>query len=155
MFDVNFLKSVVSYSPDTGKFIRVSGKNSGKETGTHNSKSYGLISITYLGETKQYYAHRLAWFYMTGKWPKEVIDHINGVPSDNRWINLREATNSQNLRNCLRKKINKSGYKGISKNRDGFQVRISLGTFKTLEEAITVYKEAMIRYHGEFAKFPE
>lgn len=50
---------------------------------------------------------------MTGSWPKEQIDHINHVRSDNRWINLREATNQENCKNRSISIRNKSGVVGV------------------------------------------
>jgi hypothetical protein len=50
---------------------------------------------------------------MAGKWPAAGIDHINGNKSDNRWLNLREATQSQNMTNTGNRADNSSGYKGV------------------------------------------
>jgi hypothetical protein len=47
----------------------------------------------------KYSAHRLAWFYVHGKWPQSGIDHRNGDIGDNRIENLREATQAQNCAN--------------------------------------------------------
>jgi hypothetical protein len=53
---------------------------------------------------------------MTGEWPKTQIDHINLDKADNRWCNLREATQSQNFANTRILASNGSGFKG----RTGF-----------------------------------
>ena len=45
--------------------------------------------------------HRLAFLYMTGRFPRDGVDHINGRRADNKWANLREASkiiNGQNRR---------------------------------------------------------
>lgn len=89
---------------------------------------------------------------MTGKWPEKQIDHINCNPLDNRWCNLREATTAENLRNRKRNKNNTTGIKGVHKNKDGYMVRICIGTYKSLEEAAKVYEEAVKLYHGKFAR---
>src|SRR5262252_6131859 len=60
-----------------------------------------------------YLAHRVIWALMTGAWPKEEIDHINGDRADNRWCNLRAATRSINGRNAVMKRTNTSGVTGI------------------------------------------
>lgn len=67
---------------------------------------YGYITIGIDG--KYYKAHRLAWFYVHGLWPKEQIDHINLIKDDNRINNLRCATNSQNCMHHLKRIDNTS-----------------------------------------------
>jgi HNH endonuclease len=57
-----------------------------------NGRGYHQIRIG----GRPYSASRLAWLYMTGKWPNSEISYINGKPSDTRWANLREVTSSQN-----------------------------------------------------------
>jgi hypothetical protein len=63
---------------------------------------------------KTYQAHRLAFLYMTGKFPPDEVDHINHEPSDNRFVNLRQVTRLENLRNQSLSKNNKSGFTGVS-----------------------------------------
>lgn len=88
-------------------------------------------------------------------------DHVNSVTLDNRIINLRMATNGQNAMNCRLRKDNKTGIKGVSLHKrsgkylssisvDG--VWINLGLSSTIEEASSLYAEAAIKYHGEFAR---
>jgi len=60
--------------------------------GAKNRRGYHQIRIG----GRPYSASRLAWLYMTGKWPNSEISYINGKPSDTRWANLRKATSSQN-----------------------------------------------------------
>src|SRR5712692_928690 len=104
----------------------------------------------------QYRAHRLAWLYMTGKWPIDQIDHKNAVKNDNRWKNLREATcaiNNQNKRKALRN--NRTGFLGVSRNGKGFiaQIKINekrrnLGTYPTPELAHEAYLKAKRELHA-------
>lgn len=104
-----------------------------------------------------YYASRLAWLYMTGEWPKEEIDHVNRVRDDDRWINLREATHSQNSFN--RSFCEVSGeWRGIRANCNKFVVSIGglyLGNFDSFEEAKEVRDEALTTLAGEFAPIPQ
>ncbi len=131
----------------------------GQRAGTYkHHKKYVLIEI--LGTC--YQAHRLAWFYMTGQWPKDQIDHINMDRCDNRFVNLREATNGQNAVN--KKHANRTGFKGVKHcawlKENPFMAQIRrdnkiayLGCFPTAEEAHEAYKKAAIEIHGEYARF--
>lgn len=144
-FTQSYLKSIISYDPETGIFKRLKNE---KILGSPTQKGHLLIGIN----KKQYYSHRLAWLYMTGEWPKYNVDHIDLNPANNKWINLREATHAENLRNRKANKNNTTGYKGVHKNRHGYMVRICIGTYKTLEEAAKIYEEAVKLYHKEFAR---
>jgi hypothetical protein len=88
-------------------------------------------------------------------------DHINGNGLDNRIINLRICTQSQNLRNRGASINNKTGYKGVSydkkSNKFKAQIRvnkknITLLTTNNLIDAARAYNNAAIKYFGEFAQ---
>ena len=112
---------------------------------------------------KTYRAHRLAWLFTKGEWPKGDIDHKDGVRTHNWWKNLRPATRGQN--NINRHKTtaaNTSGKTGVSwvKERNQWTARISvdckiihLGMFERdkLDDAITVRRAAELKYYGEYA----
>lgn len=110
---------------------------------------------------RAYQAHRLAWIYVYGAWPKNEIDHINRINLDNRIENLRDVTRKENLDNrapyCQRRlnSSNKSGCTGVSwdKRLRKWRATITtnketkeLGRFKDLEIAIKARKEAEIYY---------
>lgn len=96
---------------------------------------------------------------MTGAFPKQLVDHINRVPFDNRWENLREATPAQNARNANLSKLNTSGYAGVSKVSSGkYQTYINfenkrtyLGTYESVEAAAAVVAKVRRACYGEFA----
>ena len=99
-----------------------------------------------------YYSSRLAWLYMTGEWPKDQMDHINRIRDDDRWENLREATQSQNSFN--REWAESSGdMRGIRPHGNKYRVDIQryLGLYDTLEEAKAVRDQALKENAGPFA----
>jgi hypothetical protein len=155
------LKAIVRYDPDTGNFywlIRASRRTHiGQIAGSLNGKGYWQVEI--LGVN--YQAHRLAWFFVTGEWPAQQIDHVNCISSDNRWSNLRLATSSENSRNSRKMATNKSGFKGVSFHKSTQRWRAvillngkhkHLGSRATPEEAHALYVEAARKHFGEFAR---
>ncbi|EOW7155793.1 TPA: HNH endonuclease [Yersinia enterocolitica] len=149
----------LSYSPSTGIFrwktnrkSRLVGEIAGTNAGT-------AIKIHIAGRV--YMAHRLAWLYMTGSFPEDLIDHINLNPLDNRWMNLRRADKRQNAQNCGVRADNKSGFKGVCwDKRVGkwrADIRLSdarkhLGMFEDPKEASEAYVMAAIKYFGEYGR---
>ena len=100
------LKEVLKYNSETGEFTRKIAKG-GK---IKDSSGYILISV----DGEKYYAHRLAWLYMYGEFPKNSIDHINKIKDDNHLYNLRDVTSIENQRNRFLNINNKSGFLGVS-----------------------------------------
>ena len=156
---VDELKAILRYDPETGEFWwRVSrkgirlGRPAGRVTGR-----YRQIGI----DGRHYYAHRLAWLYMTGEWPSDDIDHIDGDRLNNRFSNLREASRAQNMANGRTPATNTSGFKGVSfdRQRGRWQAFIkidgktkNLGRFKTPEDAHAAYVAAAHQKSGNFAR---
>ena len=113
----------------------------------------GYVRLRVLGI--KYKAHRVVWCKHYGEWPDGEIDHINGIKSDNRICNLRIATSQMQMQNRGTLKSNTSGYRGINKMSNGtwrarialFDVRHSLGCFKTYEEALAARKKAEAELH--------
>lgn len=103
-----------------------------------------------------YYGSRLAWLYMTGEWPKDQIDHINRLKGDDRWENLREATQSQNSYNRAWAETN-GDLRGIYCHGNKFSVIIGghyYGLSATIEEAVEVRDNALRKNAGPFAVVP-
>mgnify|MGYP005821022313 CR=1 FL=1 len=163
------LKRLLSYDPESGQFTWLARevrnhfdriwntRYAGTIPNYRNSYGYILISI----DGRRHFAHRLAWLYMTGAWPKDDIDHINLQRDDNRWCNLREATRSENKANTSLSAANKSGIKGVHWHRKyqkwhaNIKVRgkaFFLGSFSTAEEAREAYEAAARKHFGEFAR---
>jgi HNH endonuclease len=151
------LRELLNYDPETGVFTwrLADGRlvTGGDVAGTRHSRGYIVISVG----GRRYFAHRLAWLYVTGAWPTHHIDHVNGVAHDNRIANLREATPAQNTRNGKLHRDNKSGLKGVSRAGNHWRATIGigrrtvhLGCFKTPEAAHAAYCVAARKHHGEF-----
>lgn len=156
MIELDRLKTLLSYCPDTGDFRwlrnRPNGMKVGDIAGCQNKDGY--IVITILG--RQYPAHRLAWFYMKGEWC--LVDHRDSEGSNNRWNNLREATQQQN---CQNRRGSGKYLKGTYFNaRDRiWTARIMkdgchrhLGTFHSEVDAHAAYVRAASDLFGEFAR---
>jgi len=154
------LRELLDYNHETGEFRwrkRVSrSAQAGDVAGTLHTDGCRRIRI----KRRDYRAHHLAWLYMTGRWCSALIDHRDGNPSNNCWKNLRRATASQNCANARRSKNNTSGFKGVSRTRNGrWRAAIDkkrrnhhLGYFATPQEAHAAYAAAAPRLHGEFAR---
>jgi hypothetical protein len=153
------LRELLHYEPETGLWTWLLSPTNcvraGAEAGSINVHGYWVIKI--LG--KLYYAHRLAWLYVHGYFPPELIDHINSDKSDNRIANLREASHSQNNQNRGAPWHNRLGMKGIYRVPSGRYVaqimyggiKHYLGTFDTLQEAKLARRQAELQLFGEFA----
>ena len=148
---------VLSYSPDSGEFrwdVTQNGfAKKGSIAGTIGVGPISYIRITYKGYC--YLAHRLAYLYMTGVWPIDHIDHINGDSLDNRWVNLRDVNRVENCRNTKRSARNRSGIVGVSwaSDRGKWHARIQgdghpvgLGYFDSLFDACCVRRSAERQY---------
>ena len=108
-----YLRSVLHYSPETGIFTwKVSTAHRvkvGDVAGSQNGLGYLSIQL----QSRPQLAHRLAWLYVYGSWPKDQLDHINRNRSDNRISNLREVSNKQNMQNASKPSNNTSGHPGV------------------------------------------
>jgi outer membrane protein assembly factor BamB len=161
------LRELLDYNPLTGVFYwkqnyhrRLIGSAAGSLFVT--AKGYRYLRIRVSG--RNYFSHRLAYLWMTGKWPDHHVDHRDGNGLNNRWRNLRDASQSQNRANATCRR-NKVGLKGVTAHKspctgivryeariavDG--KRICLGTFLTPEVAHAAYVAAAEKHFGEFAR---
>jgi len=150
-----YLHQLFSYDPHDGLLYRKERRNSqtpiGSIAGYLSNNGYICVGIDW----KYYKAHRIIWAMTTGAWPKGQIDHINGIRSDNRLCNLRDASKSLNAQNLRRpRKDNRLGLLGVHKQRNSFIADISidgkgiyLGSFATPELAHVAYLEAKRKLH--------
>lgn len=158
----------LSYFPETGVFFWrnkparniVIGSVAGYLQTCRDGNKRRLIRIRGVN----YYAYRLAWFYVTTRWPERGVDHKNCVSHDDRFENLREATASQQQMNKRAPSTNKSGYKGVSRYTVhgkfiGWRAVIMfageykhLGVFSDALAAQRAYSSAARQLAGEFAR---
>lgn len=116
----------------------------------------GYVHIKIYG--REYKRGRLAWLYIHGEWPHPCIDHINRIRNDDRLLNLRVATLSENCQNRSQNNKTQTGILGVTKHGDKFVARIQknknpiyLGCFENIEDAKIARQQAEIKYHGQFA----
>ena len=174
---VEYLRQCLSYDQETGIFTwkrrprehfptengwkvfnkKCSGKTAGSVVNGHDFKIF-YIQIKILGYN--YKAHRIAHAIHFGFDYPGIIDHKDGIGTNNKIDNLRPCTDCQNMHN--RKANEGKGLKGVSFRKDqGKYVarvyenrrRVFLGYFKTESEAHAAYCEAASRIYGEFARF--
>lgn len=153
IYDARYLRTLFDYDPETGI---IHWKSTGKVAGCWNSFGYRRVIL----HKKTLPAHRLAWALHYGAYPKAnqvEVDHINGVRDDNRIVNLRLCTKSQNQWN--RRERKRTLPKGVQPTPNGkFRASIkaygkkhNLGVYLTAEEAHAARTQAALRLHGTFA----
>lgn len=156
----SLVRELLDYNPETGIFLWRTyrqGINIDRIAGTFDRKGYRKIRIN----GREYLSHRLAWLYIKGLWPEYQIDHINMDKGDNRWSNLRAATDSQNKANCSLRANNTSGFKGVCWEKRcgkwmayitlGYQFK-NLGYYDTAQLAHDAYVNAADGLFGEFSR---
>ena len=164
------LHRLLIYDPDTGVFTwrerddvrpQWNGRYAGKRAGYARQATGGGWYWSVRIFDWPFHAGPLAWLYMTGEWPADIVDHRDMDGLNNSWDNLREATKTQNAANTRASKRNTSGLKGASycKSAGRFRATIGvrgkqiwLGYFDTAEEAHAAYLDAATRLFQDFAR---
>lgn len=144
MLTAEILREHLHYDPETGIF-RWRKKSIKRELGDIAGRHvHGYIKIGLL--RKEYQAHRLAWLYVYGEHPKNIIDHFNGIKTDNRICNLRDVSHRGNNQNLSYHREGKLLGANFHKERNAWRSRIRvdgkdihLGYFPTKEEAHQAY----------------
>lgn len=150
------LRVLVRYDPETGIFTRIATSRAdhlGLRAGRLKN-GYSAFSV----DGKTFFAHRLAWLYVYGEWPKHQIDHINRDRTDNRIANLRDVTPADNAANAPASRASKTGLRGVywrsGTRRRPYRAQIcrngktrSLGHFATPEAAYAAYLAAAAELH--------
>jgi len=156
----DMLWECLSYNSLTGifKYKLPSINYSIGDIATNIVDTSGYIQIAIYG--RNYKAHRLAWFYVYGVWPNNLIDHIDGDRTNNAISNLRDVTAAENGQNLKTARVdNKSGYLGVSKHQNKWKAQITvngkryrLGLFNTPKEASEAYLKAKEQLHPKYLR---
>ncbi|MDP4572311.1 HNH endonuclease [Pseudomonas sp. LPH60] len=155
------VRELLHYDPRTGHFTRKIRTAQRHQVGdradflirTGLAAGYHRVSI----DSKRYQAHRVAWLYVYGAWPEKMIDHRNGVKSEN-WIeNLRLADSQLNIENIRKpQKNNSCGFLGVHFHGQSGRWRAQIisgrkkhhvGLFDTPELAHQAYVQAKRQLH--------
>lgn len=153
------LMELLVYNQDSGEFfwkIQRCNVAAGQATGSRSGNGYLYIRV----DKKLHSAHRLAWLYVFGSFPKVQVDHVNGSRSDNSICNLRLVTNGQNQQNRRGAQSTSSTglmgvtYSATTKGKHKYSARIKkdgittyLGYFATPDKAHAVYLKAKRQIH--------
>ena len=149
------LKELLSFDDETGRFKWIARRGhmtAGMAAGSLHKDGYYRVAI----DKKSYLLHRLAWLYVYGSWPSNVLDHINGIRTDNRIENLRDVTQTENKQNTKKaNRRNKVGLQGVSQDGNKFWSRIKnngkftyLGRYETPELAHQAFLKAKREMHS-------
>lgn len=142
-------RELCGYNPETGRLFLKSVPHHARI-----GMSKGRYNITL--DKVLYQEHRVVWLWHRGEWPKYNIDHIDRNPLNNRIENLRDITQAENKQNQGVSKNNKSGFKGVTKNRTGTSYgasieangnRYYLGSFQSAEAAANAYSKKASEIH--------
>ena len=153
------LRELLDHCPETVVFTwrvnRGGRARAGTVAGAIDTHGYRQIEVF----QRAYLAGRLAWFYVTGSWPVNQVDHADGDQLNDAIINLRETTLRQNMANRKKRAGSKSNFIGVVAHEGMWQATVCkdykrkyLGTFQTEVEAAIAYNAAAKELFGQFAR---
>lgn len=154
MITQNRLRELAHYCPETGQFTHLQSKGRKKAGMPAGSlRRDGYVYAMFDGHRAM--AHQFAWLYVTGEWPTQEIDHMDGNKANNAFANLRQVSRRANTENKrTAKRTSTTGLLGVVRHRDKFVAKIvhagkrtHLGVFETPEDAHEAYVQAKRRLH--------
>lgn len=154
--DVNCESGACYWIDATEHHKSLNGKEAGWPKPNRHKKSYWVINFN----GHSYRRSQIVFAVSNGEWPVDFVDHINGDSLDDRAVNLRPATMTQNAWNHktrAKKSLLPMGVRA-TKNSRKFEARIacnkqtiSIGTYDTPEEASAAYSKKRKELFGEFS----
>lgn len=163
--------ALLKYDPETGKLFwkerpveMCPSEAEAKRWNTVFAGKEALASLNQEGYLKgailgrHYVAHRVVWMLNYKEWPNQIIDHINGVKTDNRIENLRDVSVAENHKNQRARTNNTSGFRGVYWNKASGKWQayireqnrsVHLGMFNDFNAAVAARVAAELRngYH--------
>lgn len=171
---IDYLNECLTYNSETGILTwktrpeshfsspsvarRFNNLYAGKPAGGRVANGYLMLPFKdETGKRCLFYAHRIAFAMHHGRFPQAELDHINGVKTDNRATNLREAVRLQNAANTI---FNVQNQRGAKRHKDGrWSAQISyrnqniyLGLYSTEAEAHAAFCGAATVLRKEFVQ---
>lgn len=157
MIDQDTIKKLFYYNADSGILLwrKGNGRNVKPWQQVKSQNKHGYFCVKISGKT--YLAHRIVWCYIHGHFPIGDIDHKNRIRNDNRIVNLRDVSRTDNCQNISLPKHNKSGHIGVSwiKSHTLWTVYVKvnkknkwLGYYKDLNRAIEARKKGEAQYYN-------
>lgn len=153
---VDLDRGVVTWIDATRYHARLNGSEAGSlRRCSHGFKHYVHIKVDGIALKRSH----IVYLFGVGRWPVGQIDHINGDSTDDRFVNLRDVTPTQNAWNHKRrtkKSVLPMGVRALPSGR--FQSRIAcnkkmftFGPFDRPDEASAVYQQKRKEFFGEYA----
>jgi hypothetical protein len=135
---------------------RLAGAEAGGRRETSKKvKSYHVVKIN----GRAFKRGHIVFCMIHGRWPKPMLDHIDGNSCNDVPANLREATATENAWNHKTRARRIDLPMGVRRNASGrYSARIAfhgrqitLGSYSTPEQAAKVYQAKRIELYGQFA----
>jgi len=152
---INRWAGILVYNTTSGKLYWDCGHRKNLEAGTLDTNGYKRFKY----DDRMYLVHRVVFEIMYG-WIPDLVDHIDGNPSNNLHTNLRAATSSENQVNQPKSIKNTSGAKNVYwvEEHQKWRVRVQIqgqrfdfGYYDDFEDAALVAETARKQIHKEFA----
>ena len=134
------------YDYDDRSGLLVNRKTDRVVKGNKNARRNGVCRYVYIdlysfGKRYRFLMHQAVWAWHHGRFPTLQIDHINGKRFDNRIENLREVTQSENMRNMVYpwKPNADTGLPGVYKNGSGYQIKVAQHRYYFRDKFVAFY----------------
>lgn len=155
------VREALRLDPETGVLWRRITLSSRALAGTqagclHKASGYRVVCL----DGDIYREHVLIWYMLYGEWCPRQIDHEDRGRGNNRPLNLRKASESQQRQNTALRRDNSTGERGVSLHKPTGRyaarlhvegVMMHLGYFATVAAAAEVARAARLKHYGAFA----